>query len=211
MADWNNSETIYRTLDASYIRNQLKVFYQLYEKELIYRDLKPVYWSPSSKTALAEAELEYNPNFESPSLTLRLHVPKITQAIEQIATGRKVYALIWTTTPWSLAANQAVCFSPELKYSIVKLVARPENELYIVATSLIQDIAVQVEKTISSIDGNDLNGTYYSHPILTDQLLPMLPAGHVQANKGTGLVHTAPAHGPDDFLVSLAHNISIVS
>lgn len=211
MADWENADAIYRTLDSTYICNQLNLFYKLYEKELIYRDLKPVYWSPSSKTALAEAELEYDPNYESPSLTLRLNVSKCTPVIERIANGCKVYALIWTTTPWSLPANQAVCFNSEIKYSLVKLANRPSDEVYIIATDLCQDLEVSVQETIGSINGREMTGCYYVHPILTETVLPMLAATHVQCTKGTGLVHTAPAHGPDDFLVSLEHNMSIVS
>lgn len=210
-ADWNHNEGIYRTLDADYISNQLQLFQQLYERKLVYRDLKPVFWSPSSGTALAEAELEYDANYESPSLMLRMKLTQMSDSVASIAQEQQVWALIWTTTPWSLPANQAICFNADLEYSIVRLSGHSPNAVYIVATSLVENFPVEITETIGRLQGSRLCGCKYLHPInASNEMLPFLSAGYVQASKGTGLVHTAPAHGPDDYLVSLEHKIPLV-
>lgn len=203
-ADWND---IYRTLDSTYIQNQLRLFAELYKKKLVYRDMKPVFWSPSSGTALAEAELEYDPQFSSPSLTFRLKMTQSPNAISQY-TNDSVYALIWTTTPWTLPANQAVCFNSELTYALVKLSGTDGQ--YIVASSLVHELTGEVQ-VLTEFAGTELAGCTYEHPIDSDSVLPFLSGKHVQSTKGTGLVHTAPAHGPDDFLVALEHKIPIVN
>lgn len=150
-ADWNDPKSIYRTLDPQYIEHQIKIFHELYEKKLVYRDLKPVYWSPSSKTALAEAEIEYNTNYKASSLHLRLKMLKYPKAIE---TTGGVYALIWTTTPWSLPSNQLICFHPDLEYCAVKL--HDKDGLYIVAKSLIDKVPY-FDQVVVSFSANVLN------------------------------------------------------
>lgn len=213
MADWYSPDHIYRTMDADYVQNQWRIFQRLFEKELVYRDMKPVYWSPSSRTALAEAELEYDPKYESPSLTLRLKLTELSDSLLQRVSHLKdvsIYALIWTTTPWSLPANQAVCVNPELAYSLITLQEKPPGELYIVATALADTMpGLQVSGQVAQLLGTDLVGCQYAHPIEATNA-PIWAADHVQAAKGTGLVHTAPAHGPDDFLAGLERNIQLV-
>lgn len=203
-ADWNDPKSIYRTLDPPYIKNQMKIFHELYQQNLVYRDLKPVNWSPSSKTALAEAELEYNPKFEATSLYLRLKMLKYPKAIE---TTDCVYALIWTTKPWGIPSNQMICFHPDLEYCAAKL--HDKDGLYIVAKSLIETVP-NVDQVVVSFSGNELNDCTYFHPINVDNVMPFHSGQHVLANKGTGLVHTAPAHGRDDFLIGLEHKIQPV-
>lgn len=203
-ADWNDSKSIYRTLDPPYIQNQLRIFRELYERNLVYRDLKPVYWSPSSKTALAEAELEYNTQFPVQSVYLRLKMNKYPKSIR---TTGDVFALIWTTTPWSIPSNQMICFNPDFEYCAVTLVDR--SGWYIVAKSLIK-VVPNVDQVVASFSADELNGCSYFHPINVNETMPVHPAQHVLDNKGTGLVHTAPAHGPDDFLIGLKHKVSPV-
>lgn len=177
----------------------------------MYRDLKPVFWSPSSGTALAEAELEYDNNYESSSLTLRMKVTQLSDEVALIAQDQQVWALIWTTTPWSLPANQAICFNADLEYSLVRLSGHSPNGVYIIATALVEHFPVEVIETVGRLQGSALFGCKYRHPIDgSNKTLPFLSAAHVQATKGTGLVHTAPAHGPDDYLVSLEHKIPLV-
>lgn len=199
---------MYKTLSNDYIQNQLEIFYKMYEKKLIFRDIKPVHWSPSSRTALAEAELEYDNNFESPSVFVKFKldpssVKKISTQVENIS------ALIWTTTPWTLPANQAICYNTNLDYSLVKIL----DENFIVASDLIENLLsllnLDVQK-LNSFNGNILSECKYIHPINENEILPFYHAKHVQAVKGTGLVHTAPSHGPDDYLVSLEHEIPLV-
>ncbi|XP_030372955.1 isoleucine--tRNA ligase, mitochondrial [Scaptodrosophila lebanonensis] len=209
LANWKQNR-IYMTFKPEFIANQLKMFYDLYERGLVYRDLKPVYWSPSSRTALAEAELEYDANFVSPSVYLRF-------ALNGLPTynGKQIYALVWTTTPWTLPSNQAICYNASLKYSLVHLSGRSANELYVIATALIKDFQEATHLSCEIVDnmsGASLAECTYKHPIDSEQsALPFFAASHVQDTKGTGLVHTAPAHGPEDFLVSLKEQLQVKS
>lgn len=124
-----------------------------------------------------------------------------------------LYALIWTTTPWTLPANQAVCFNPSLQYSVVRL--NDEPDYYIVGTDLIPKLRETLEATdfeeVTTLSGTDLESCTYHHPICKETILPFLKGTHVTADAGTGLVHTAPAHGFDDYLVCLSAKIPIVS
>uniref|UniRef100_A0A182QG18 isoleucine--tRNA ligase n=1 Tax=Anopheles farauti TaxID=69004 RepID=A0A182QG18_9DIPT len=212
---WSDeAEGYYRTLDPRYIRAQLRLFYELYERKLIYRDLKPVYWSPSSQSALAEAELEYDEEHQSPSLYLKLALENrgaSCTAIDQQQLGNRaeIYAAIWTTTPWTLPANQAICYNPALAYSLVQSTS---GDILLVGHDLIDYLSEQLERkftVLQTLPGTALQSLRYHHPLNREEILPFLPAAHVKAEKGTGLVHTAPAHGPDDFLVCLQRNIPI--
>lgn len=205
VGSWNDESQTYRTIDKGYIKNQLKVFFTMYQKGLIYKDLKPVYWSPSSGTALAEAELEYDENFVSPSLYFRC---EITNSESLIDGDSKVYALVWTTTPWTLPANQAICFNSSLSYKIVKM----KQEFYVVGADAIENLTKEFDgeiEILKDLDPARLQNLQYRHPINTNEVLPFFDGSHVQADKGTGLVHTAPSHGPDDFLVFLNKKIPL--
>ncbi|XP_050068503.1 isoleucine--tRNA ligase, mitochondrial [Anopheles maculipalpis] len=211
---WNEDRGYYRSLDASYISAQLQLFYELYQRKLIYRDLKPVYWSPSSQSALAEAELEYDEAHQSPSLYLKVALENRGSSCsaidQQQLTSEQVFAVIWTTTPWTLPANQAICYNPALNYSLVR--SSSSGELLLVGTDLVAYLGEQLESSLAvlqTIPGTALAALKYHHPLQRDKILPFLPASHVKAEKGTGLVHTAPAHGPEDFLVCLERKISI--
>ncbi|XP_031347097.1 isoleucine--tRNA ligase, mitochondrial isoform X2 [Photinus pyralis] len=200
VADWANP---YLTFEKGYVKNQSEKFVELYEKGLVFREVKPVYWSPSSMTALAEAELEYNSQHSSTEVILRLKLA--TCPFYRDKEG--IYALIWTTTPWTLPCNQAICFNPGLSYSIVKVGDKPEA--LIVASNLIKDVSKILNaelKVLSSFPGEALQGATYYHPF-NREVLPFLPSDHATDTKGTGLVHTAPAHGHDDFLVALDHKL----
>lgn len=140
-----------------------------------------------------------------------MKLTQLSDAVASIVQEQQVWALIWTTTPWSLPANQAICYNADLEYSLVRLSGHSANAVYIVATSLIEKFPVEVIETIGRLQGSSLCGCKYLHPIhASNETLPFLSADHVQATKGTGLVHTAPAHGPDDYLVSLEHKIPLV-
>lgn len=202
-ADWDVEASTYETNRPGYISNQLELFLEFYEKGLVFRDLKPVFWSPSSRSALAESELEYDIHHVSPSIFLQLQ-------IDQIPGG---YAIIWTTTPWTLPSNQAVCYNPSLEYSWVNLNGDFSRK-YLLATALIQSFSELTNMSVvvvETVQGSALSGYKYHHPIDGATTLPFLPGSHVEDSKGTGLVHTAPAHGPDDFLISLEHKIPILS
>uniref|UniRef100_A0A671VQG1 Isoleucine--tRNA ligase, mitochondrial n=1 Tax=Sparus aurata TaxID=8175 RepID=A0A671VQG1_SPAAU len=204
MADWDQC---YYTYDGAYEAAQLKVFQEMHNKGLIYQDYKPVFWSPSSRTALAEAELEYNPEHVSraiyatfPLITLP---PKITSEAGSL---ENVSVLVWTTQPWTIPANQAVCYMPNAQYSVVR---RADNsQLLLVATERTASMAALLGTELESV-GSQLEGGICKHPTITDKEVPLLPANHVTMAKGTGLVHTAPAHGMDDYSVASHFKLSV--
>ncbi|EDW99917.2 uncharacterized protein Dyak_GE23171 [Drosophila yakuba] len=208
LANWQK-DNIYMTLQPDFIVNQLQMFYNLYEKGLVYRDLKPVYWSPSSRTALAEAELEYDANHISPSVYVRFALNPSSFDIQD----KQIYALVWTTTPWTLPSNQAICYNASLEYVLVTLSDRNQDELYLMASALMKDFESNTQlkcEIVQHLSGESLSKLSYNHPIDIEQSnMPFFEASHVQDSKGTGLVHTAPAHGPEDFLVSLTHKIPV--
>ncbi|XP_034133958.1 isoleucine--tRNA ligase, mitochondrial [Drosophila guanche] len=210
LANWQK-DNIYMTFRPEFIANQLQMFHNLYERGLVYRDLKPVYWSPSSRTALAEAELEYDANHKSPSVYVRFALNP--NGLEVETKGAQIYALVWTTTPWTLPSNQAICYSASLEYVLVRLLDRSPRELYLVASALVADFAASTQlkcEVVQTLPGSSLSTFTYNHPIdKAQKSLPFFDASHVQDSKGTGLVHTAPAHGPEDFLVSLAKKIPV--
>ncbi|KAG7465797.1 hypothetical protein MATL_G00157520 [Megalops atlanticus] len=201
MADWGKC---YCTFDGEYEASQLRVFQEMHSKGLIYQDYKPVFWSPSSGTALAEAELEYNPQHVSRAVYATFPVktppPKLATAAEEWGS---MAVLVWTTQPWTLPANQAVCYMPNAQYSLVK---RGDNaQLLLVATERIANLAAMLGTqldAVGSFTGSELEGGVCQHPTIPDKEVPLLPANHVTMGKGTGLVHTAPAHGMEDYSVA---------
>lgn len=209
MADWNNC---YYTFDGKYEAKQLRTFYQMYDKGLVYRSFKPVFWSPSSRTALAEAELEYNPEHVSRSIYVRFPLLKPPPKLASLTDGSSpVSFVIWTTQPWTIPANQAVCYMSEAKYALVK--CSTSGDVYILAEDKITPVASTLETTfevISTFSGVDLEGGTCSHPLIPNKESPLLPAPHVTMAKGTGLVHTAPAHGMEDYSVASQHNLPMV-
>ncbi|XP_053917339.1 isoleucine--tRNA ligase, mitochondrial [Cuculus canorus] len=206
MADWANC---YRTFDPKYEANQLRVFYKMYDKGFIYQDYKPVFWSPSAKTALAEAELEYNEQHVSRSVYLKFPIikspPKLTSVIDGSSPAS---VLVWTTQPWTVPANQAVCYMPESAYSIVKCTTTGEH--FILAADRVESMAAILDtqfEVVSTCKGVDLADGSCAHPTVPGRVSPLLPANHVTMTKGTGLVHTAPAHGMEDYSVASHHQL----
>ncbi|XP_050536213.1 isoleucine--tRNA ligase, mitochondrial isoform X3 [Daktulosphaira vitifoliae] len=209
LADWDLN--CYYTYEKKYIKKQLYQFYNLYKKGLIYRDLKPVYWSPSSKSALAEAELEYNPNHLSKSVTVKFELCSSSLPIEiKNYCENSVFALIWTTTPWTLPDNAAIVYSPVLNYSLVKITGI--SDTYLLASDLITNLSTKLKKNIKIITtfkGNCLSGLKYKSLRCEESDKQFFAGDHVTADKGTGLIHTAPAYSHEDFLVALNYNIPI--
>ncbi|XP_075451694.1 isoleucine--tRNA ligase, mitochondrial isoform X2 [Ascaphus truei] len=208
MADWNNC---YYTFDRKYEAKQLDIFYKMYDKGYIYRDYKPVFWSPSTRTALAEAELEYNQQHVSRSVFAKFPVKTSPPKLASIIDGSSaVSVLVWTTQPWTIPANQAVCYMPDTEYSLVKCVKTGEH--YILAADRIDSTAISLGtelEVISSFKGVYLEDGVCMHPTIHDRSSPLLPANHVTMAKGTGLVHTAPAHGIEDFSVASHHKLPV--
>ncbi|XP_078505927.1 isoleucine--tRNA ligase, mitochondrial [Lissotriton helveticus] len=207
MADWNNC---YYTYDKKYESKQLNVFYKMHEKGYIYQDYKPVFWSPSARTALAEAELEYNQQHSSRAVYTKFSLMKSPPKLASLTDASPTSVLVWTTQPWTIPANQAVCYMPDFEYSIVKCLNTGER--YILAADRVELTAVTLGtqfEVISTFKGTDLENGVCAHPTIPERQSPLLPANHVTMAKGTGLVHTAPAHGIEDFSVASQHQLPV--
>jgi len=209
-------EKPYLTLQPKFEAAQIRVFGEMFKKGFIFRGRKPVHWSPSSRTALAEAELEYPENHVSKSIYVGFEVVEASDALKQYhSSDEPVKVAIWTTTPWTMPANLAVAINPELSYSVVK---HKNTGKLIVATDLVETIAEKVElpegeafEIVSTMPGSDLIGTTYTHP-LYERNSPVLEGGdYITTESGTGLVHTAPGHGQEDYLTGLKNGLDLLS
>ena len=193
----------YKTMSRDYEAHTLEAFYGFLEKGFIYRGLKPVYWCIHDRTALAEAEVEYA-NHTSPSIYVRYRLTSDPAAIAPSLAGRQVSTIIWTTTPWTLPASLAVAFHPDFDYVALETEAGQvsEGEIYIVAAALAEQVAAACNlgptKELARFKGAALDRVTFQHPFLDRSILGVL-ATYVTADTGTGAVHTAPAHGVDDF------------
>ncbi len=208
-ADWQEP---YLTLQKNYEAAQIRVFGEMVLKGHIYRGLKPVHWSPSSQTALAEAELEYPDGHTSPSVYVAFPAVELTAPLRDAlstdgialpsnadALGKTLQVAIWTTTPWTLPANLAVSVNERLDYALVD---DGDGRLLVVAADLIDSLATTLERPLvrkATVKGALLSGLTYRHPLL-DRTSPVVIGGeYITTESGTGLVHTAPGHGVDDF------------
>ncbi|PGH28040.1 isoleucine-tRNA ligase [Polytolypa hystricis UAMH7299] len=204
MGDWANA---YKTMDKGFEMKQLEVFLRMVEKGLIYRRFKPVYWSPSSRTALAEAELEYTENHKSTAAFVKY---PLTAVPEELRGYGDINAVIWTTTPWTLPANRAIAVSSELEYSIVK--SEWHGNL-LVASSRVSYLEEMFkdsfEVVVSSISGSTFQTQTTYRPLFDNAAAPnpVIVADFVTADSGSGLVHCAPGHGMEDYEVCLARGI----
>jgi len=192
---WDNP---YKTMSRDYEARTLEAFYGFLEKGFVYRGLKPVYWCVHDRTALAEAEVEYE-NHTSPSVYVRYKLTSDAAVIDPALAGRDVYTIIWTTTPWTLPASLAVAFHPDFEYVAMQA---GNGAVYIVAAELAAQVAAACSlgetKELARFKGSVLDRSTYQHPFLDREILGVL-ATYVTADTGTGAVHTAPAHGADDF------------
>ena len=198
----------YKTMSRDYEARTLEAFYGFLEKGFVYRGLKPVYWCIHDRTALAEAEVEYE-NHTSPSVYVRYRLTSDAAAIDPALSGREVYTIIWTTTPWTLPASMAVAFHPDFDYVAL---ATEEGPVYIVASELAASViaSCQLGQTneLARFKGNRLERVTFHHPFLERSILGVL-ATYVTADTGTGAVHTAPSHGADDFYTGQRYQIDL--
>lgn len=198
--DWENP---YITLKPEYEAQQIKVFGEMAKKGYIYKGLKPVYWSPSSESALAEAEIEYQDK-RSPSIYVAFPVRDGKGVLEG---DEKI--VIWTTTPWTIPANLGISVHPDLEYSVVNA----DNNKYVVASALVESVTKEVGwesvSVVKTFKGSQLENAVAVHPLYGRDSLVML-GDHVTTDAGTGCVHTAPGHGEDDFIVGQKYGIEVL-
>nr|WP_144920262.1 isoleucine--tRNA ligase [Paenibacillus bovis] len=198
--DWENP---YITLKPEYEAQQILVFGEMAKKGYIYKGKKPVYWSPSSESALAEAEIEYHDK-RSPSIYVAFEVEDGKNVIEQ-----ETKVIIWTTTPWTIPANLGIAVHPDLDYVVVSV----NNDRYLIAHALLDNVTTTLEwenvEIVQTIKGSELEGVVAKHPLYNRPSLVVL-GDHVTVDSGTGCVHTAPGHGEDDFFVGQKYNLDVL-
>jgi len=190
----------YSTMTPEYESVVLETLYAFFEKDAVYKGLRPVYWCIHDKTALAEAEVEYE-NHTSPSIWVKYPLNSDPAKIDPALAGKKVSTIIWTTTPWTLPASLAVTFHPDEEYVAIEAA----GGLYIVAEKLAkvteEKCGLKEAKIVARFPGRALEHTYFYHPFLPwpDRKVLGVLANYVTMDQGTGAVHTAPSHGSDDF------------
>lgn len=212
----------YLTMQSTFEAAQIRVFGAMFQRGFIFRGRKPVHWSPSSQTALAEAELEYPDHHISKSIYVAFDVVEPSEALApHVTTQHNLRVAIWTTTPWTIPANLAVAVNPQLEYAVV---SHEKMGNLIVAIDLIPTLAqkFKIESTsasspssfevLTTLSGGDLVGTTYRHPLYADRISPIVAGGdYITTESGTGLVHTAPGHGQEDYLTGLKYGLELLS
>ena len=199
--DWDHP---YLTLTPEYEAQQLRVFGKMAERGYIYKGLKPIYWSPSSESSLAEAEIEYK-DVKSPSIYVAFPVRPGSGVVPDHAEF-----VIWTTTPWTLPANLGISVLGEATYVAVEVGTR----LFIVAKDLLETIASEIGwenyQVVKEYQGAEFDRLKVKHPFYDRDSLVMV-GDHVTLESGTGLVHTAPGHGEDDFIIGQRYGLEVLS
>lgn len=205
LGDWDRP---YLTMDFKTEADEIRALGKMLEQGHLYRGLKPVNWCLDCGSALAEAEVEYEDK-TSDAIDVAFPVADLEGLRQAFGVGIKhpAYAVIWTTTPWTLPANQAVCAHPEFAYDLIET----EKGLLILTHDLAEACLARyglIGKTIATAAGAKLEGLMLNHPFQSRQV-PMILGGHVTLEAGTGLVHTAPAHGVDDYYVGSRYQLPI--
>ena len=199
LGDWSRP---YLTMDPAYVAEILEEYGRFYFSGAIQRSKKPIHWCASCRTALAEAEVEYE-NEVSPSIFVKFQLVKAPETLPELDRLENVFLLIWTTTPWTLPANLAIAVHPDIEYSAIDL----GNEVLVVASDLASSggdlAAVPPGREIpglTRIKGRKLEGAVYQHPWLKDgKERKVILANYVTLKAGSGLVHIAPGHGQEDY------------
>ena len=201
LADWDHP---YITLQKELEARQIEVFAEMAKKGLIFKGLKPVYWSPSSESALAEAEIEYHDR-KDPSIYVAFPV---VEGNDTVNVGDNL--IIWTTTPWTLPCNTGIAISEKFDYAKVLV----NDKYYIVANELLEDLAKEFGwenyEVVNVFTGDKFAGVKYKH-VFMDRVAPVIDGFHVTLDAGTGLVHIAPMYGADDFIIGKEYNLEMIN
>jgi isoleucyl-tRNA synthetase len=196
----------YLTMSAEYEAVIAGAFLEFLEQGYVYKGLKPVNWCIRDRTALAEAEIEYETH-SSPSIWVRFALTSDPAAIDPALAGLRVFGLIWTTTPWTIPANLAISFHPKYRYVAVDV----GGDVYIVAKDLLAATAEacswESPRELAEFAGERLNQTVFRHPFIDRDSVGIL-GDHVTLEQGTGAVHTAPGHGQEDYVVGQANGLA---
>jgi isoleucyl-tRNA synthetase len=196
----------YSTMTPEYESKIIETFFQFLEKGFVYKGLKPVLWCMHDRTALAEAEVEYDMH-TSPSVYVRYRLTSPPEAIDARLAGKQVSTIIWTTTPWTLPASLAVAFHPDFEYVALE----QDGQVYIVAEALVGATkgacGLESAHEIARFPGSRMERVTLAHPFLDRSILGVT-ATYVTTDQGTGAVHTAPAHGVDDFATGARYGLS---
>ncbi|MFH7029889.1 MAG: isoleucine--tRNA ligase [Heteroscytonema crispum UTEX LB 1556] len=240
---WGDFEHPYLTLKPEYEAAQIGVFGQMVLKGYIYRGLKPVHWSPSSKTALAEAELEYPEGHTSRSMYAAFAMTSLSDGVKAAFSEflPQLGVAIWTTTPWTIPGNLAVAVNPELDYAVVEVEPHPpapssedliggnlrsnfspqagrggeiKFKYLIVAAELVERLSATLGTQLTvktTVKGKDLEHSTYKHPLFDRESPIVIGGDYVTTESGTGLVHTAPGHGQEDYIVGQRYGLPILA
>ncbi len=197
----------YTTMDFRFEAEIIRVFKRLVELGYVYRGLRPTLWSPTAQTALADTEIVYQ-DVTSKAITVRFAL-RDAKGVPLLSRLQNVYALIWTTTPWTIPANLALAFHPDNDYDVVKV----GDDHYILVHQLVDSVAQRVGwshyETVGSFKGVEAEGLTFRHPIFDRDSVGVL-ADYVTTEDGTGVVHTAPGHGRDDFYTGLKYGLPVL-
>ena len=193
-----------KTLQKELEARQIEVFAEMAKKGLIFKGLKPVYWSPSSESALAEAEIEYHDRKDS---SIYVAFP-VVEGNDTVNVGDNL--VIWTTTPWTLPCNTGIAISEKFDYAKVLV----NDKYYIVANELLEDLAKEFGwenyEVVNVFTGDKFAGVKYKH-VFMDRVAPVINGFHVTLDAGTGLVHIAPMYGADDFIIGKEYNLEMIN
>jgi isoleucyl-tRNA synthetase len=199
----------YATMNPHYESVVLSTFFSFYEKGFVYKGLRAVYWCMYDETALAEAEVEYE-NHTSPTVYVKYKLLDDPAKIDAALAGKNVSTIIWTTTPWTLPASMAVAFHPDEEYVGLE----SGGEVYIVASKLAKDVAEKCglsdPRELAHFPGRKMERLNFQHPFLDRKILGVL-AAYVTMDTGTGVVHTAPSHGAEDFVTGVKYGLDATS
>ena len=204
LGDWENP---YLTMNFSYEAAIVRELGKFIKNKSLYKGLKPIHWCARCRTALAEAEVEYA-DHESPSIYVRFPVQDNLKDKFPKLKGKPVSVIIWTTTPWTLPANLAICLHPKLKYSAIET----GKEVFIIAEELVNPVMEKCDiksfKTLQTFKGESLEGVVCRHPFI-ERKSPVILGEHATLEQGTGAVHTAPGHGQEDYEIGMKYGLDI--
>ena len=209
LGEWDNP---YKTMEFSTEAGIVRALGEIYKQGYLYSGVKPVHWCVDCGSALAEAEVEYYDKV-SPAIDVAFKAVDSAAVAKvfgvALPENKAIFAVIWTTTPWTLPANQAICAGPEVEYALVQT----ECDYVLVAKNLVEEALkrysfITESKVVATVTGDKLELLKFEHPFYNRQV-PLILGDHATDDAGTGLVHTAPAHGMDDYHVGLKYDLDL--